>query len=320
MSLGRCRGIAATLAGVALAVAAFASPAQAEPTREDALRTLAAIARSPVGLSYDREVIAGDFASAREQAGLPADADVLSYAEASPFGPDGPFGQFVRETIPFADTPFGRTAELRAFEGTAITASAHTAPIFGEPGTAVVATMQPAREVRRRLVAAGMKRRHGVLTGTEVRGKPSDFPYIADAGEGLFVLTDSLEAARLVTSATLPVSRKSTDNGAAVAAGLGDASPFLGVIARRSGCVRRTIVTQDVEPMTGTITLAGPLRRHDVEVERELKRDYEVGPLRRQGSELSVAISPSGDYDPSTLAYSGLLDKRFALRPLCTRR
>ena len=66
--------------------------------------------------------------------------------------------------------------------------------------------------------------------------------------------------------------------------------------------------------------LAGPLRRHDVEVERELKRDYEVGPLRRQGSELSVAISPSGDYDPSTLAYSGLLDKRFALRPLCTRR
>lgn len=289
------------------------------PTREDALRTLAAIARSPVGLSYDREVFAGDFVSAKEQAGLPVDADVLPYSE-SHFGPDGGLGQFVRETIPFADTPFGRTAELRAFDGAAITASAHTAPIFGEPGTAVLATAQPAREIRRRLVAAGMKRRQGVLTGTEVRGKPSDFPYISDAGGGLFVLTDSLEVARLVVSAGRPASLKSTDNGAAVAAGLGDDSPFLGVIARRSGCVRRTIVTQDVEPMTGTITLAGPLRRRDVEVERELKRDYEVGPLRRQGSQLSVEISPRGDFDPATLAYSGLLDKRFALRTLCTRR
>jgi hypothetical protein len=300
---------------VSVLVACGAADASAEASagRAESLRVLSDLAASRHGLAYSDHVQAAGLAAARNQAGLPADADLFATADAFS-GPTGALGMLTREALPFVLSPFGKVAESKAFDGSKITASAGTTPFFGEPGTVVIATSQPYGKIERSLLHAGMKKRDGVLRGG-IQGKPSYFPFIARAGDDLVILTDDRDTAGRA-SASSRGRRPDFANAAALALKVRDEAPFLGVTAHRAGCPRAIVATQNVEPLSGQIELRGAIHKDDVEIEHPFKSDFEVA-LRESQRRVDIAFEPRHGYSDGEIAFSELLDKGAAIRFSC---
>jgi hypothetical protein len=310
------RGAATTLL-LALALCACGSSASADalPGRADALKLLGGIAASH-GLSYANAVEAADVVAARKQLGVDEDADVVAIAEAAPTSPPA---AFVTYALPFVLSPFGEVAELKAFDGAKVQGTAGTITFFGEPGTLVIATTQRSREVTSRLADAGMKRRGGILTGAG-QGDPSNFPYIAAAGSGLFVPTDDRGVARAARGSSARRARGRAPNAAAILRRAHPRAPYAGLIAHRSGCVRRFAVTQRVDPLSGAIELTGSIRKRRLEFTHVFRRYFEVAPTRKHGRRVVASFSPKHPHRYGAPLLGELLDQGSAVTFACTVR
>jgi hypothetical protein len=314
------RGAAKTLLlALALAVALGACgsdiSAAAAPGRDDALKLLGGIAGSH-GLSYANAVEAADVVAARRQLGVDEDADVIAIAEQAPTSPPA---AFVTYALPFVLSPFGDVAELKAFDGSKVQGAAGTITFFGEPGTLVIATTQRSREVTSRLLDAGMKKRAGILTGAG-QGDPSYFPYIAAAGNGLFVLSDDRGVARAARGSSTHRARGRAPNAAAILRRAHPRAPYAGLVARRTGCVRRFAVTQSVDPLSGAIALTGSIPKRRVEFTHVFRRYFDVAPARKHGRRLVASFSPKRPHRYGAPLFGELLDKGSAVTFSCSGR
>jgi hypothetical protein len=303
--------------GLSLAFCGGSASAETLPDRSDALGALAGLASSPQtsGISYSNDIAAVDFVTARVQAGLAADADLFAPA-GTPDGPEGALELLARDGLPIVLSPFGKVAEMKALDGAKITASARTLPFFGEPGTMVIATSQRYPAIEHRLRAAGMKKRGGILEGG-AQGDPSYFPYIADAGGGLVVLSDQRDAAHAARNGSLSSRLPPPRNAASIAKKLPNRSPFLGVVAHHSGCVKAVIASQNVDPLSGRIDLLGSIPRGNVGIEDQFTSEYRVAGPTRHGRRVEVGFNPRHGFRGYATAFTQLLDKGSAIRFSC---
>jgi hypothetical protein len=314
----RVRGlaIAACILAAALVPSACGSSSEAAagdpPSRADALRVLSDLARSHV-LRYPDRVSAADFVVARQQAGLPADADLADFIEAQ-VGTQGALGFLVRDELPLDGSFYGHVAEPHAFDGSRIAASATTVPFFGEPGTMLVATTQPYEEIERSLLDAGMKKHRGVLAGKGI-GKPTIFPYITKAGQGLVLLTDQRDVARVAHRAD-----GRPEVGANASAVLGKtktAAPFIAAIAHKRGCPRAIVAEQNIEPASGRVEFRGHAEKRDVEIVPYFAKAYSAKVIGIQGKGVALTFRPKRRFQQGQVAFSRLLDKGSAYRFSC---
>jgi hypothetical protein len=315
----RLRGLAIAACVLAAAVVPSACGSSSEaaagdaPSRTDALRVLAGLARSH-RLSYPDRISSADFTAARQQAGLPADADLADYWE-DQLGKEGALSDLVRDQLPLGPDIYTHVAENDALDGSQITASARTSPEFGEPGTTVVATTQPYDEIEGSLLAAGMKK-HGRVLSSKEAGEPSYFTYIASAGSGLVILTDQRDVARQVQRTATDGGREWA-NGAAVIAQVGSAAPFLGVVAHRKGCPRAIVAEQDVEPASGRIEFRGHAEKRDVEIVPYFSKAYSAKVADMPGKGAALTFRPKRRFKQGQVAFTRLLDKGSAYKFSC---
>lgn len=269
-----------------------------------------------LSIAYAKSVQAADFTAAREQAALDPTADLFALADMYA-GAEGVIGLLTRELLPFVGSPFGDVAELNGFDGSQITSAAGTVSMFGEPGTLLVATSQSFDEIAAGLLEGGMKQSGDIVEGSTGIGDPSVFPYIADAGGGLVVLSDNRDVAEAAGTEVDPPQEADEVNAAAMAAD--GPTAYVMVIAPDNGCVDIVTASQNVDPMSGEIEITGPIPKGNVEIEKAFAAAYNVRGPKASPERVAVVFSakPDHGFADDAIAFTELLDKGAAIRYGC---
>lgn len=180
LASGTTAAVAGTVA-IAISLAACGNDddqdnAEAVASTPNAAALLDYVPASPSGVRLT------DLATAREELGLPPDADVsepgASLAESRIAAAAG-------AVIPYLSLPRPRPIEAAIDHG-AITAAASNL-VVGDPGIAAIATPQSLDDVAQGLVADGYERR-GDLLESDSAFVEGSYNVIADAGDGVMVL------------------------------------------------------------------------------------------------------------------------------------
>lgn len=207
--------------------------------------------RLPSQGSFGKDLMAIDFVAAREQLGLPADADPFEIkgvltADGRIESSDREFREFRLNNLTIQILPFRVGAALGALDGGEVTAAAATR-VGTREEVMILATRQSFDELAAALKERGFEEDGDLLLDANPRTSPS-FSAVADARDGTIVLAGSADAAEEVL----------TDGERSEAATLlGSVS---GVARRasmriRSDCLLGIAAGQELEPPEGQIAV-----------------------------------------------------------------
>jgi hypothetical protein len=279
------------LVGAALAVGAIGCGGDATPDE----RPIDVVSRYLPAASPGVVVFA-DLAAARDQLGLPPDADALHFqllAEED-YDPDSPRARLLQAAragipaLPLSGRTLQPGAVAAALDGTAITAAATGSGKGAPRGTLIaIRTSQPLDEL------AGALEKEGYERDGNVVSKPgAQVNEIADAGDGVFVLSTGEASADAIA-----------DPGGGPAAALALLRPADGVVADGIAGLPDDCVTgyggwEDARSASGVfrVATAGPADVERVELHRfEAFTDVTLGAPSAEGNAFEVPFTGGGE-------------------------
>lgn len=265
----------------------------------DAQRELLARVSAVIASETDRfkpidDLVYADFAAARKELGLDADADVYVLTR------DGvsPLASMTSRALLYAGRPRSTPASV-AIDGRAISASV-AVPVIGGPGVLVLQTTQPFEKI-----AAGLRRRGYVREGRLlVSNQPLEnvvYPVVVEASPGLIVLAGSRRVARAALNGReAKLSR---------AAALINTVPGVAraASATRNGCLLARAAGQSLAPQEGEYVaiVDHPAEASRLKLAQRVLGDLTFGKAVAQGQRLRVGFRSD---DPANAVFADMVD------------